>query len=513
MRLNTAGEILQTLSSVELYTEVAPNVRANTNAAIAKGAAIAAFAGAPAGFANGDPIALYGSGGPELNFIGGAVVANVPLGYKAGLAQAVGCLMAKLQKADLGYLERAGLKLGVQLQSNPILAANSRVAIAYSKGAGEMNGSLSLYGANLENVGLSHGVDASGITGVGGVADPYQLVIDGLSLASHGLMFLRAKGVRDDFVNVQTDLNGVTITPNGDVTWSDEGAMVIPVTLPVPEPDRPPVDLSTRPGAPRGAGRGGSTSRSTPRRDWGVEGLRARCAQLRDHLTARTVGVQSRSSRRRGGPPSRPTTRRRSARGCSVTRTTRASWGAPRSGRAFTTLRRVVKESLDDTPATLVCSDGVTRRVYPKSLHVHAVLQDLDAEIGDPRGGRPHRDRGRRRVTTARTRCAATRCCHWCWIVTTPGVGLPYDEDGETPSVPDDAPRAAAAGRRRARAALQPHRPGGDRHHGGRVPGARRREVAPQLRGLRRARSPAATTSTRSTSRARGPRGASSPSR
>lgn len=228
-RLNTAGEVLQTLSSVELYTEPSTPVTATTSGAIAALASVAPFTITPVGFANGDPVYFVGSGGPELNAISGSPAASLPLAFKAGQPQIAGAVMHKMVKADLGYIEQNGVKGHVQLTQNPILAANSRAPVSYTRGVGELSGSLSLYGVNLENLALFFGIDASQISGSGTQIDPYQLVIGGTTLASHGLMAIRAKGVRDDLVNVWQDFNGVTITPNGDIVVANQGPTIIPI--------------------------------------------------------------------------------------------------------------------------------------------------------------------------------------------------------------------------------------------------------------------------------------------
>ena len=230
-RQNTPGEILQTLSSIELYTEPATPVTAATTGAIAALAAVAPFGTTPTGFASGDPVYFVGTGGPELNAVGGVPAASLPLTYKAAAAQAIGAVMHKMVKQDLGYIEQSGLKAHVQLSQNPIMAANYRAPVGYTRGPGELSGSLALYGVNLENLALFFGIDSAQISGAGTSTDPWQLAVSGLTLASHGLMAFRAKGVRDDLVNVWQDFNGVTITPNGDISITNQGPTTVPVTF------------------------------------------------------------------------------------------------------------------------------------------------------------------------------------------------------------------------------------------------------------------------------------------
>jgi hypothetical protein len=103
-------------------------------------------------------------------------------------------------------------------------------------------------------------------------------------------------------------------------------------------------------------------------------------------------------------------------------------------------LQRAVAASLTDRSEPVELSVGV-KRVHPKSFRTHEVLSELDQEIA----ALAHAD-----LTVAEAALAAgvdpddaplyglraDAVAVWCWIVTTPGAGLPYDEHAPIPEPP-----------------------------------------------------------------------------
>lgn len=227
-RLNNGLEVLKGISKIEAFSPLAttPFDQNTTVAIVAQDSTftVAATTNATAG----DPILISGDGGSELNEIKATVNVVMPVKWKLLTAQSIGARALEMVARTLGHVDTGGVKIDNSLQLIDVDAATSAVAIAQIRGAGALKASFNLRGWNTQNWLFAHGSDESE-TGVGSAADPYQSLINGFIIGTHGTLALRVTGSRVDLKTVTWDFCGVTM----EVKVSTSLGAKEPATLPV----------------------------------------------------------------------------------------------------------------------------------------------------------------------------------------------------------------------------------------------------------------------------------------
>ena len=228
-RLNNGLEVLKGISKVEMFSIVSTTPGDTvTTAVLAKlGASIGVLA--ITNFAAADPVFIIGDGGVELNAIG-TPNATMPLKYKAALPQSAGARLVEAVARNLGHVTGAGVQYSASLQLTPIDAATSVTPIAYQRGAGELSASLALRGLNNLNIQTAHGID-EGESGAGTEADPYQIVVGGVDLGTHGIQCMRVHGYRFDGKLVIWDYLNITIEVQAQINKGGSTPAEIPLKV------------------------------------------------------------------------------------------------------------------------------------------------------------------------------------------------------------------------------------------------------------------------------------------
>lgn len=208
-RLNNGLEILKGLSKIELYSLVTTTPGDTvTTAPLAAGASTIDVS-AITNFTAGDSIFLIGDGGMELNAVG-APNATMPLKFKAALAQGTGARMVEAVARNIGHVTEAGVQYSANVQLTPINASTSVTPLNYQRGAGELRANWALRGWNNLNWLLAHGQDETE-TGAGTAIDPWQALVSGQTLGTHGLMCARIHTYRFDGLVVTQDFLNITV--------------------------------------------------------------------------------------------------------------------------------------------------------------------------------------------------------------------------------------------------------------------------------------------------------------
>jgi hypothetical protein len=227
-RLNNGLEVLKGISKVELFSIAATPGDTVTTEALAKLAATVDVTSAT-GFTSGDPVFIIGDGGVELNAVG-TPATEMPLKFKAAIAQSIGARFVEAVARNVGHVTGAGVQYSASLQLTPIDAATSVTPIAYQRGSGELSASLALRGMNNLNMQLAHGVD-EGETGVGSEADPSQIVIGGIDLGTHGIQCMRVHGYRFDGKIVLWDYLNITVEVQAQINKGGTTPAEIPLRV------------------------------------------------------------------------------------------------------------------------------------------------------------------------------------------------------------------------------------------------------------------------------------------
>ena len=228
-RLNNGLEVLKGISKVELFS-LASGTRGDTTStsALAKGAALVALT-AITNFTANDPVFIIGDGGLELNQIG-TPATNMPLKYKAAIAQGAGARVVEAVARNVGHIDNSGVQYSATVQLTPIDAATSVTPIAQQRGAGELTATFNLRGFNNLNFQLAHGVE-EGEDGTGTEADPHQVYVGGTELGTHGLLCARVTGYRFDGKTVTQDYLNAIIEVNARTNFGGSTPAVLPVSM------------------------------------------------------------------------------------------------------------------------------------------------------------------------------------------------------------------------------------------------------------------------------------------
>lgn len=228
-RLNNGLEVLKGISKVEAFSIVGSSPFDTTTTAdlavLAATIGVTAITNATAA----DPIMIIGDGGVELNKLGTPNL-TMPLGWKAAIAQSSGARMVEAVGRNLGHIDASGVQYSANMQLTPIDAATSVTPIAYQRGLGELSAKFNLRGFNNQNWQFIHGVEESE-SGAGTQSDPYQSVIGGQSLGTHGLLCIRVTGYRFDSKTVTQDYCNVTMDVQVNTNIGGNTPAVLPASM------------------------------------------------------------------------------------------------------------------------------------------------------------------------------------------------------------------------------------------------------------------------------------------
>lgn len=222
-------ELFRFLTDLSVYRIVAGGGDQTITPSLTVGMTTASV-GATTSFTSGDPVAIVGSGGTELNQVSGTVAIAMPLQYKVAFAQNAGARLVELVRQQLGHLDPAGPIFTGSQQLTPIFSSISRGAIQYLYGPGEMGFDLGLQGFNGPNLHTIFGIPEAE-TGAGTPTDPYQAPVSGLAMGTQGLQCFRALGVRYDGKSVILDFNDAKIAAQGQVNLAGDKPTYLPCTM------------------------------------------------------------------------------------------------------------------------------------------------------------------------------------------------------------------------------------------------------------------------------------------
>ena len=225
-RQNDGTELWKALTDLSAYRIAAAGGDTIVTPSISVGMSSVSVS-ATTGFASLDPIAIVGTGGVELNAIGGAPAIAMPLKYKTAFAHAAGARFVEMAVAALGHLEEGGIAVDPSMDQIAINSAIATGPVAYMIASGELKFGFGLLGFNGPNWQFWTGTPEAEI-GTGVAADPYQVGIGVASMGTEGLMVLRASGFLQNGKNVFVDFCNARVSPTGGLKINRKEAAILP---------------------------------------------------------------------------------------------------------------------------------------------------------------------------------------------------------------------------------------------------------------------------------------------
>jgi len=226
-RLNDGTELWKALTDLSAYRIAAAGGDTVLTAAVVLPGVASVSVSATTGFASLDPVAIVGTGGVELNTIGGAPALAMPLKYKTAFAHAVGARFVELASAALGHLEEGGIAVDPSMDQIAINSAIASGPVAYMIASGELKFGFGLLGFNGPNWQFWTGTPELE-TGAGTAADPYQVGIGVSTMGTEGLMVLRGSGFLQNGKNVFVDFCNARVSPTGGLKINRKDAAILP---------------------------------------------------------------------------------------------------------------------------------------------------------------------------------------------------------------------------------------------------------------------------------------------
>jgi hypothetical protein len=223
--------ILASLTSINAYRKAVTGTPGNTTttAAVASGDSTVAVT-ALTNFTDGDPVFQYGSGGMELLEIDGTPDLDMPVARPVMIAQEAGAKFVEAVKYTLGHIAEGSASFGPTSSNTPIPAATSGAPIGYFFVPGALAGKFGLLNFNPRSLSLAF-AQAEVTTGTGTAADPTQMLVNGQTIGTQGLLCFRGNGLLKDGTFVEVDFLDCTVSGTVDVNISGKAAAPIPVAF------------------------------------------------------------------------------------------------------------------------------------------------------------------------------------------------------------------------------------------------------------------------------------------
>jgi hypothetical protein len=228
-RLNTNQELFRQIDQVLIFKRVTAGGSTTATTAATAGAVVIDWASST-NFTAGDPLIISGTDFTELNSLATAGTAQATVTYKFGKNYAAGTSIYEAVSRDVGYVEESGVQLSPSFTRTAVRAANASLPIYYIPGEAEIAGSFSLLGFNGLNWQLAFGIPESE-QGTGTSADPYQVALGGNDFGTEVISCIRVVGTRVDGATVHVDLNNVSVSSSGQVTFNRQAPAAIPVNF------------------------------------------------------------------------------------------------------------------------------------------------------------------------------------------------------------------------------------------------------------------------------------------